>query len=1277
MPPALANTALTDPPPPRAPTPRQDTELVEYGQYVDQRILRTRRMVKIVDIARVLLALAIGWIVLICVAAVLEHWVIQGGLTESGRYAVFGAAMTASIGLLTVRLLPIFTRRVNPLYAADAIEQTTPSLKNTLVNLLQLRGDSDRSPKLLRDELEREAAERIASAAGETAIDRGGVIRLGYLMIGLLLALLAYAIVSPKNPFATAARVLAPWANIAAPTRVRILDLQPGNAEFAQGQFATIRARITGLRDDEQAWLITSTADRQQRERRVPLPSPAGDSQFVLPLPAADGLGLQQDLAYRIEAGDARSRPYRLRVVTAPTIVVRSVFYDYPEYTGYLDRQSPNTGDIRAIEGTKVRIQAVANLPIDSAQIDLGADGRTDLRMQIEGQTAIAEYTLALREDRRTPQHLSYALRLTTSDGRTNNNPATYRIEVLPDLPPEVEIVEPSEPNLNARLNETVTFRLRAGDPDFGLDAVQLEGERVAGKRFALDNRVLAKSLLRRSVDSRFEGLYRFRASDHGLSVGDVVQFQAVAMDGRQPQANVTKSRPQRIRIVGDDQRAGDDQREADRQQGGNDPQQPDRQPPNGDNANTEPNGGKANAEPNGDKANAEPNGDKANAEPNGANAEPNGANAEPNQHNNDQQADNPADAGDESPPSQGGNPLDDQRSPDGSQEDSQNGGEDGSSGSESQESPPSGPNDNESSEGGTDGGGLRGEETSGGENATPNQDGGGGNNAQPRSKNNDNPASNGQGGGGSDRQNQNANRQPKGANGENDANGSSNPGQPGAGQQSSKPVASDGENDGEAFDRIQEFLDQEKGQRQADRNNSGGQAKGQRSQDETNPTFDQFDSDGGNQDDSSNATDRQSAGESTDRNPTDSGQDGSGEAPTTEQHSRRQTDSLGAQQPQTKSGGEKGDAKTSPRDGTGSAGESNSADDGQGQAADRGAGDETTAAGDRKASDKPTGNSGDGQRGNGSQSVDSDQGETGRGDKSAGDKSAGDKGAGEKGAREQGSQDAGNQSPNNDQPGDGQKGDGQKGGEQKGGDQPGDDQSGSDPSKGESGQPQNGQPQNGQPQNQQGNPGGERANGQQPKPGDPPPGEAPEEGQGANQPGNRSNGNPSPNEPHDPSESGEQRRSHQKDGTSSISGGGRNTTSGRANNSPAVAGDDANLDYTRKQTDLIVEKLDERLRDKNVERELLDKLGWTEDELRQFVKRWQARKELARKNPQQRAELDADLRSLGLKPPTLGEKIDRQKDNVRVGAGYRSETPAAVRERMRAYNSGVSRGQN
>ena len=109
-----------------------------------------------------------------------------------------------------------------------------------------------------------------------------------------------------------------------------------------------------------------------------------------------------------------------------------------------------------------------------------------------------------------------------------------------------------------------------------------------------------------------------------------------------------------------------------------------------------------------------------------------------------------------------------------------------------------------------------------------------------------------------------------------------------------------------------------------------------------------------------------------------------------------------------------------------------------------------------------------------------------------------------------------------------------------------------------------------------------------------------------------------------------------------------------------------------------MLEKLSDQLNKNKVDDRMLKELGWTRDDLRRFVERWQQRKDAAqRDDPKGEAakrELDEALRSLGLQREKLQQNAV-QKDSMRdLKQGYRGAVPLEYQERLRAYNQGVSR---
>ena len=130
-------------------------------------------------------------------------------------------------------------------------------------------------------------------------------------------------------------------------------------------------------------------------------------------------------------------------------------------------------------------------------------------------------------------------------------------------------------------------------------------------------------------------------------------------------------------------------------------------------------------------------------------------------------------------------------------------------------------------------------------------------------------------------------------------------------------------------------------------------------------------------------------------------------------------------------------------------------------------------------------------------------------------------------------------------------------------------------------------------------------------------------------------------------------------------------------------AGDKANLDYARKQTDLILDRLSDQVDKREVDQELLDKLGWNEDDLRRFLDRWNARKQAARGNTDTakaaRGELDAALRSLGLgRQPLRRPGAAGARDNLReLRSAPRAKTPPEFQRQLQAYTRDVAKGRS
>ena len=236
-------------------------------RFIERQLGKTRLQVRLIDLASGLMTLMAGILVYLLAWAVVDHWLFPLGFWE--RWLAFVLLLSSCGYYLAAVVIPLLWRPINPIYAAKAIEQAEPTLKNSLINFLFFRTERAAVTNLVYSALQDRAASDLNRVAVDTVVDRSKAITIGYILAGVLALAAAYKILSPKDPFQSVARVATPWADIARPSRVRIEDVQPGDAEVFQGESVTISAAVKGQADE--VTLYYSTRDGQVDNLPVPM----------------------------------------------------------------------------------------------------------------------------------------------------------------------------------------------------------------------------------------------------------------------------------------------------------------------------------------------------------------------------------------------------------------------------------------------------------------------------------------------------------------------------------------------------------------------------------------------------------------------------------------------------------------------------------------------------------------------------------------------------------------------------------------------------------------------------------------------------------------------------------------------------------------------------------------------------------------------------------------------------------------------------------------------
>lgn len=1163
------------------------TEWIDYDRFVDARINQTVGQVKLVDLLGSLMTLVIGTLAFFVLAAVADAWIISGGMGFTGRLIAFLAYCGWAGFYVFTHLGPLVLRKINPVYAAHAIEEAEPTIKNGLLNLLFLRGRDNAVSRETYEVVQRQAALGLQHVHAESVVDRSGLIKLALVLLCLVVVAVAYALWSPKNPLSTVWRIAAPWADIPPPSRVKIHSIQPGNTTAYHGDQLIVGAKIDGVREHDEVVLTYTTEDRQRVDREVIMrPVEAGLYQCSVP---EGELGLRQSLSYRVMAGDATSVTYHVDVVKLPTISVERVDYEFPAYTGWSPTTEEGAGDIKAIEGTRITVHAIANQPMKAATVHFDGMHGGEMSFDVDGDKAVARFPLELPEGRSGESYRDeYELRFTNMLGQDNPRPIKHQIEITPDFLPTIEFLEPERSDFELPANASLQMRFRAND-DFALGRVAIAVRR--------DEKVQEQALLTDPWQGQFVGQYILSPLKLGLAAGDEITVAATAVDNKEPNPNHSRTKRElRIQIVepveGEDGMSESSEEQSQEGPTSDNAQSPEEEPADADK--TDPHGEGTNDAGGQERTSAsetESGGEQTQANDQGA--ETTDQETAPENNGSQEQGETPSgEFGDEHKGSQQGT----------------NSGESSSGRPQSQE---------------------------GQQDGEQNPDGG---------KTSDN---NGKG------------------------KGASRPDTDRSTERREKPV----DNDGEAFEIIRDHLEQ------SDSNDSQ-QATSTETSDEPNQQRADGTETTGHE---ANKTPEPMAGESTSQNgestSTQSSEDQrrNESSGTDARESDGQTTDEVAEQPRESNLERESDSGGPSQD---SASEKRDVDQ---QAAPESQGRPTPSIqSDDKPSDEPTRQGtdlSDNSRQNSGKPTQNGKGMDNRDPEPPGPAPSGGPDA-EKTIEESEHQSA-TTTENK-----GQKGDGDASRRPQSSDQPGTGGTGkntpSDDGTGQANDQGDGES-TGRPGSQaeateespRGTPGDERGQGSETSPSDR------KDGQGQD----IKDSTDSSGAEQAPSDSDASNDSKNPESNNSGSGGGPGDggdgpVSPRSPSSTPTGAMDPNLEYADRATDFVLDRLDQQMEKNEPDKGLLDKLGWSADQLKSFASRWRQLKDEARKEPAENAgpqrRLNRALDSLGLQPK--GSEIEggaRSKDDMRaLEEGIRIEPPAAYRDAFRAFKQGISRSR-
>ena len=416
-------------------------------------------------------------------------------------------------------------RRFDPTRAALEIEKQQGGLASLLVTAVQF-GQScppAGTSESLWNATRRQAEDAVQGLEPRKIVNFRGLripVRIAMVFAGLVIAFAIY-----NGPFLVAGltRIFTPWVAIAYPTKTH-LDLGKGDLVIKEGESARILIGVSGI-VPETAELLLRTGDGDPRE--IDLPITGGNCEYAI-------ASASRDFSYRIEAGDARSKWHKVRVIKAPRIEKVEVGLQFP---AYLEREDETLEALTMTvpEETQVKWQLTLDRPIRDAL--LNRDGEEPRQLEVTNggrQLVIDELVAASR---------GYSFSWVETEHGFDFTSPRYYLQVASDQAPQVELSSP-ETNLNALIGRQLDLGIRARD-DHGIGSTSI----TYGVNMRPEQTVTLETPARNGTGEQILD-WDYRKALPELQVGDTVSFLVEVSDKYPGPDGAQKARSETRRIT-------------------------------------------------------------------------------------------------------------------------------------------------------------------------------------------------------------------------------------------------------------------------------------------------------------------------------------------------------------------------------------------------------------------------------------------------------------------------------------------------------------------------------------------------------------------------------------------------------------------------------------------------------------------------------------------------------------------------------------------------------
>jgi len=345
------------------------------------------------------------------------------------RAVLLAADLALLVHYARRHLLPLWASKPNLETSALMVEKHFPKLRGRVIAAVQLSkpGFTRDSPELVHA-IQQDTDQRTATVNFNEIVP--GRRMQSRLLMALAVAIiwLAYLIICAPGSGALLERVFLLPAQV--PRKTEVLCLT-GDKTVPMGENVLLEAQASGIIPSHGR--VTLTDDSGHIQEIDIDREPGFSDRFSLEIKS-----VAQPFTYTITLNDGEAGPYSIKTAPRPYVTSIDCTQVYPAYTGLTDVKR-TVGNLALLAGSKLKIHAITNSKVVQASIKL-AGINTTLPLTIDGADG-KELTgeIDIPADKLT----GFSILLTNEAGVTSGDETQYRIDLIPDRPPTVDLTAP------------------------------------------------------------------------------------------------------------------------------------------------------------------------------------------------------------------------------------------------------------------------------------------------------------------------------------------------------------------------------------------------------------------------------------------------------------------------------------------------------------------------------------------------------------------------------------------------------------------------------------------------------------------------------------------------------------------------------------------------------------------------------------------------------------------------------------------------------------------